>query len=368
MGVPRLGSEVRGSATRLRGRFALLFGAPAAVAVAVYACVPADTRPVPASLFLTVGPSSATANGLVTADGWTLAFDRVLVGIGRASISTACVRYSEANYDRVLEVSKRAPQKLSVLYGIGRCDVRFRVNTPSVEALQGEGTTPEDLARMRTRGRDRWVTRGSGIALQVIGSARRGDVVKAFDFVFRSQMRLSQCSLSEDAGALVIAADAGEDEPDAASDFADAGLDGEAPPPPGVGEVLETEGAIVREIRVEAESLFRVDDSASVRFDPYAAADGNGDGKITLDELVQVPIAAIRDGGPFEAGLVTGNDRGQDGGLQGRPVLIESLGDYVYVVLLPRLLRYGPQGRCAASLNIDLGRPDGGGGRGDGGP
>lgn len=340
-----------------------LLASACSVAAAIYACVPADTRPVPATLNLTVAASPATAGGLVTADGWTLSFDRVLVGIGRSSISSSCTRYSEASYDRLLEVSRRGPQKLSVLFGIGRCDVRFRVGSPSSEALLGEGTTDADAVRMRTRAKDRWVNRG-GVALEVLGSARRGGVTKQFDLLFRTQMRLSQCSLSADAGGLVIGGDAGEEgDPDAASTL-DSGTDAEPPPAPGVGEVLESEGLVAREIRVEAETLFQADDSTELRFDPYAEADVDGDGRLTLEELVTVPLGRIRDGGPFEAGLQVGLDAGDRG--PGRAVLVESLGDYVVIVLLPRLLRYGPVGRCATNLNLDLGRDGGGGGRGGG--
>lgn len=351
---------------KLPGRRALWAATAACfgAAAAVYACVPADTRPIPGSLFLTVSPSQATSGGVVTADGWSLGFERVLVGIGRASISSSCARYSEASYDRVLEVSKNGPQKLSVLYGLGHCDVRFRVGTPSTDAILGEGTTEADKARMRVRGQDRWVNRG-GIVLEVIGTARRGGAEKRFDFVFRAQTRFSSCTLSPDAGdTVVIGADAGEEEPDASLSLVDSGADAEAPPDEGVGVVLENKVALARDFRIEAEGLFRVEpkDTAQLRFDPYAAADTDGDGFVTLDELVKVPIGSVRDGGPFEAGTFAG------GGGSGRPILIESLGDFVYVVLLPRLLRFGEKGSCQASLNIDLGRPDGGGGgRGGGG-
>ncbi|MFO0639543.1 MAG: hypothetical protein U0183_10065 [Polyangiaceae bacterium] len=338
-------------------RGAMWLSAAGGLAFAVVAaCVPADTRPVPSSVFLTVAASPVTRQGLVTEDGWTITFDKVLVGIGRSSISSSCVRYNEANYDRVLEVSRADPQKLSVLYGIGRCDVRFRVGTPSSEALLGEGTTDADAVKMRTRAADRWVNRG-GVGLEIAGVARRGAEEKRFDFVFRPQVRYSACAPFSDGGSsLIIGGDAGEEDIDAA--IGDSGADAEPPPPEGIGEVLEGEAAIGRELRIEAETLFRPG-GAGARFDPYAAADMDGDGTVTLEELVRVPIAQVRDGGVFEAGLVTRNDpNAPETG--GRAVAIESLGDYVVVVLLPGVLRYGPTGRCDANLNIDLGRPDGG--------
>lgn len=355
----------------IRSGVVLAIGGSALVALG-YACVPADTRPVPASLYLTVSASQATAQGITTADGWSLAFDRVLVGIGRSSISSSCTRYSEADYDRVLDLKKSAggsPQKLSNLFGLGHCDVRFRIGTPSSEALLGEGTNNADITFMRTRARDRWVNRG-GVGLRVIGSATRDGDVRRFDLVFRTQLRYSFCSTSPDAGGLLeVDPDAGDDDPIDAGALVDAGAEAEAPPPEGVGEVLESEATINRVLRIETEKLFSVPDEAVIRFDPYAQGDKNGDGVVTVDELVGVPINVVHDAGPFEAGLFVGNTPigpapggGGPGGFARRAVIVETLADYMVVVLLPRLLRYGDVGGCGTSLNIDLGR-DGGGGR-----
>ncbi len=336
----------------------LLAASALALAGAIHACVPSDTRPVPASLTLTVSPSQATRSGVLTADGWTLTFDRVLLGIGRASLGTSCVSYSEANYDRLIDVT-RGPQKLSILHGLGHCDLRMRIASPSSEALLGDGVTEEDRIRMRTPGKDKYVSRG-GISVDVRGSARRGEVIKRFDFVFRSRIAYRQCSLSPDGGASdSILGDGGDELLDAGGD---SGVDPEAPPE-GMGVVLNNEAVLVRDFRIEAEALFRdaaVAAAASLRFDPYAAADTDGDGVVTLAELENVPIALVRDGGAFEAGTA----QVDAGGRSGQTIPIQSLGDLVYVVLLPTLPRFGEVGACGSDLGIDR-RPDGGA---DGGP
>ncbi|HWL86884.1 MAG TPA: hypothetical protein VNO21_13835, partial [Polyangiaceae bacterium] len=147
----------------------------------IHACVPADTRPPPAALTLTVSPSAAVLQGVVTADGWTLHFERVLIGIGDASLSDACTTYTEANYDRVLDVTSVSNQKLGILHGIGQCDVRFRMQPPSSDAVLGAGVTEEDKTRMRTGGADPYIPL-AGIAVDVTGSASLGATTKHFHF------------------------------------------------------------------------------------------------------------------------------------------------------------------------------------------
>ena len=357
-------SEPQATATKTRRarRSFLLAAVLALVAVGVvFACVPADTRPEPASLFVTVGASEPTRGGITTADGWSLAFDRVLVGVGRTTISSSCARYSESSYDRVVELSKRGPQKLAVLYGIGHCDLRFRVGTPSSEAIVGEGATDDDKTFMRTRGADRWVSRG-GVVLDVAGVARKGGAEKTFRFVFRSSIRYSGCSTDGNSAFVLEAQDAGDDdEPDASiTTSADAAIDGEPPPPVGIGVVLEGGAALEQALTFDVEELFLAGDGKTLRFDPYAAADTDQNGAITLDELARVPITTVFDGGPFETS--TFGSVIDAGGRGGRKVTVSTLGDYLYLVLLPRLLRYGDGGACASGLGVDFGRDAGDGG------
>jgi hypothetical protein len=304
-------------------------GLAAAGIAALDACVPADDRPTPGKLTLTVSPSPAVQNGVVTADGWSVAFERVLVGIGNASLGNECARYSDSRYDRLLDVTSKSGQKLSFLYGIGTCDLGFRVAAPTSDAVLGEGVTEADKTALRTPGGDPYVPLG-GVAMDVTGAATRNGVTKRFHLVFRPRVRYANCKLEPDAGKAVD---------------------------------LQSNDDETFDIRIEAEAVLRDDvdaATASLRFEPFAAADKDGDGIVTLDELRAVPIASVRDSGAFEAGIYEFDD---DAGIfrAGRAVTIESLGDYVYELLLPSLPRFRGTGTCGAGVGVGRGGPGGGG-------
>ena len=117
-------------------------------------------------------------------------------------------------------------------------------------------------------------------------------------------------------------------------------------------------GNVVFDLRLEPEAVFRDDTnptSASLRFDPFAQADTDGDGQVTLDELRAVPISTIIEAGAFEAGTY---EVDPDSGLfqRGQPVVISSLGDFVYELLVPTLVRFRDTGWCVSSANER--RPD----------
>jgi hypothetical protein len=303
----------------------------------VCACLPADDRPVPGNLTLTVAPSTATLQGFTTADDWSVRFERVLIAVGRASFNDLCTSYSEANYDRIFDLSVEAPQKLSTLYGIGDCDLRFGINAPSVDALLGDRVTEADKTQMRSEGSDPYAPR-SGIALLVRGNARKGDVQKTFEFAFRPRVRFDRCNEPRD-----------ED-------------GGEAPAADLAVHLRSGETQTAR-VRIEVESLFR-DDPKSVnptfRFGPFADADKNGDGVVTLEELRAVPVGALTDAGAFDTTLST--QQGDAGNARPpRIVRIETLADFMYILSIPLAPRLGETRRCASSLQIPT---DGGGGGG----
>jgi hypothetical protein len=287
------------------------------------ACVPADTRPPPGVLTFTVSPSPAVANGVVTADGWTIAFDRVLVAIGNEGLGNTCTIYGEANYDRILDVTNDGGQHLGIVHGLGQCDVDFRIGAPSADAIPGPGVSEDDKTRLRTPGGDAYVPLG-GIAADVALTASRDGVTKHFHLSFRQRIRYQHCSLDPDAGLPAVD--------------------------------LQSNTALTYDIRIEGEALLRgdLDASAPLRFDPFAAADTNGDGTVTLEELGAVSIDSIRDGGPFEAGSYDFDDAGQL--VRGKPIVITTLADYVYELLAPTLARFRGTGTCLTS-----GRRPGGG-------
>ena len=298
-------------------RFFLALGlVPIAAAAIAVACVPADTRPPPSALTLTVSPSPAVATGVVTTDGWSIVFDRVLVNLGNAGLGETCTIYGEADYDRLLDVTRDGGQALGVIHGIGSCDVDFRLGPPSADSILGEGVTEDDKTRLRTPGGDPYVPLG-GIAAEIALTARRAGVTKQFRLMFRSRIRYRDCTPVADSGLPAVE--------------------------------LPGSSALTYDLRIEAEAILRddVDVSSSLRFDPLANADTNADGVITLDELRAVPIDVLRDGGAFEAGTYTVDDAGIV--RRGQPVVIATLGDYIYEVLTPTLARYRDTGTCVAT-------------------
>lgn len=323
-------------------------------------CLPADDRPPPGSVTFTVSPSEAVRHGTTTADGWDIAFSRLMLDIGRTSLTDGCTEYAEARYDRLLDVTKGSGQRLSIIYGLGQCDVRFRIAPPSPDVLLGTGVTTADKLFMGTYGADAYAR--NTIAVYVAGSASRAGVVETFRWAFRKGFRYGQCRLDGDAGT--------------------------APPINLVGNA-----GIVQDFVIEGEALFRDEPrkNAKLRFDPFADADlkyGNADGKVTLGELALVPLpsagadatgdggdaghaSVTRDGGPdaesTDARLADasadGADASSDGSgpyavteggafrnADGAAETVRTLADYVYVLLLPTLPRLEGTEQCFVQI------------------
>jgi len=290
-----------------------------ASAVTVSSCLPADDRPPPGSLSLTVSPSTAVTDGITTVDGWKLSFNRAVISIGRASLGSDCVGYSNARYDRVLDVTQGEAQPLSILYGLGACDVRFGIEPPASDSLLGTGVNEALKTLMRTPMSDAYV-QGGGITMVVDGQASAGGMTKKFHWQFLQPYRYEGCTVE---------------------------LDGQA-----VGGVVLNGGdALSYDIAIAPERLFLddIEDTAQLRFAPFTNADdagGNGDGEITFDELAQVSIADARQFGPYTAGA------------GGKGDMFASLLDYVYLALFPRVPRFRDTGSCTPSAGRGGGHHD----------
>jgi hypothetical protein len=270
--------------------------------------------------------------------------------MGNEGFSDSCTVYGEADYDRVLDLGSGPAQHLGVLHGLGQCDLRFRLGPPSIDALLGAGVSDADKTRMEIPAPDPYVTangrspNGSGIALDVAATASRAGVTKHLHLLYRRRIRYQRCTPD------APPPDASAAELNETAAFSDAG---DAVDLPGPADV-------VFDLVLEPEAILRDDPNPSagvLRFDPFAAADTDGDGTVTLDELRAVPIETVRDGGPgpFEAGTYEIDDAGLI--RRGRPVVVATLGDYVYELLVPTILRFRGAGWCVASA--------GGGGGGD---
>jgi hypothetical protein len=285
--------------------------------------LPADTRPPAGSLLVTVSASASLLSGIpaaATEDGWSVSFDRFLLGLGRVSLEgEACTSYSEARYSRIFDMLLPEPQKVSEQFALGQCDFEFDVVTPSSEALLGEGVTGDDAVFMRTPGMDQYAG-VSGISIYVQGRARRGGVEKTFAWPFRWELRYEQCELGGQSAS---------------------------------GVALSGGQAQVVDIQIGGEELFRDEPEpalAKFRFQPFADADGqpgDDDGEVTLDELGQFPLSGLSGGYRL---LVSAQNE-----LSARAGSEPTLQDYLYLVGFPSVPRFLGSGAC----RVELGGGDG---------
>ena len=273
-------------------------------AAGLVGCLPGDTRPVPGSVFVTASPSDATAHGFKTSDGWSVAFDRLLVGMGNIDFhDDNCAGYGEAHYAKLFDFaapSAASPQKVGLAYGLGACPVTFDVRSPSDDAPLTAGVTSADVAFMNARASDAFVTDDEGAVVYATGHATKGATTKRFAWLIRQRFDVQDCPAGADAGAATNLHLKGND-------------------------------AVTLDISVHGEELFRAsaDDGAALRFDDLAAADVNGDGDVTLEELALVPAP------------VTSADT--DGG-------VVTLADLVYLALTTRMPQVGG-GACEIDVH-----------------
>ena len=271
-----------------------LWAASLALWSLVPGCLPRDTRPVPGSLFVTATGGAPLLGGhaaALTADGWSVSYDRFLITLGGASLGgDSCASYYDADYSRILDMQTKGPQKVGLVYALGPCDFGFRVSGPNALALLGQGVTDADKAFMGAPGTDPYV-KNRGISLHVEGHATKGTISKTFSWEFRQRVSYRKCSPMS----------AGTPSPDLASSDA-----GDAGGPPSF-DLASGEAATV-DLAIKGEALFldSLDETrAALRFDTFARADdeyGNGDGEVTLAELGLVPIGDVTTGGsPGEA-------------------------------------------------------------------
>jgi hypothetical protein len=219
---------------------------------------------------------------------------------------------------------------------------------PDADVVLGAGVSSADELMMRSPGSDAYLT-NVGSALDVAGVAVRGADAKRFHWSFRRVSQYRDCALSP-------------------TDPATAGV------------TLRSNDALTYDLRVEVEAIFRDDvdpAAASLRFDPFAAADSDGDGAVTLAELASIPVAmsattptGLADGNPETGGLaeagidhaldaasdVVGDGKivpparaGHDAASFDDTGVIATLADYVYQLLVPSIPRFRDTGYCTVS-------------------
>jgi hypothetical protein len=242
------------------------------------ACLPEDARPPPGRAVVTVSPDWALAEGIRTVDGWEIVYDRFLLSLGHAWLdhvaeTRQCNPYSGALYLRIVDMVAGGPQTMATLHALGRCSFGFEMRSPFPETsdemeepfVLGAGVSDDDRRFLSTPGMDAFVDEGP-IVVHVAGTATGPTNRFRFSWSFRRRSSYSECA--------AVTFQAGQSHP--------------------------------IEIRIRGAILFhdRIDETtAELRFDPYAAADGDGDGDITLEELGAVPL---QDGETLAARLYLG--------------------------------------------------------------
>jgi hypothetical protein len=164
------------------------------VAAATGACLPPDDRPVPGSVLVTAEPSEMTKNGFVSADGWEVKLDRVMLTMGPVALSDEvegsgkCVPYSDTHYERLFDFAAVEREKVGLVYGLGDCRVWWRLRAPTDASLLGSGVTTADARAMSD-----WPL----TMLRVEGSLTSEVGVARFDLAFEPGFDISGCATPE---------------------------------------------------------------------------------------------------------------------------------------------------------------------------
>lgn len=240
------------------------FGATSFVGACIFvACLPGDLRPEPAHLEVSVEGSDAAVNGFVTGDGWTIQFEKLLVGLGYTILAgDDCEVYGDARYGILFDLTVAGKQKLGDLYGLKTCDLQFHTGL-GYSSYAGNGVNRDD--RMLFWDRDDIMAHGYRVSTMYIrGNATRGNITKHFAWRFRENYAFTECENT-------------------------------------MGEMVNTNlrlkgGDELRPlVTFHPDELFRDGDEndAKIRFDPLAATDTNADGEVSLEEVSQIPAPLV---------------------------------------------------------------------------
>jgi hypothetical protein len=267
-------------------------------------CLPADTRPPPATIELFVSPNDGTQTGFTTTDGWNITVERFLVGIGEASAGDNCISYSDAGYTRLLDGKRTDDQKLALLFALGQCEMRLRLQGPDSGTIVGAGVSDVDALLQGLKGVDPYVSQPSSVSVGLTATATRGADAERLNWSFRQTIRYGTCETPVNGI------------PAQPLDFS-------------------SNAGLAYHIVLHPEALWSDDarPTAALRFDSIASADtlfGNSDGEITLDELAGVSLVEARKTGPYGIG---------DNDPATIPTL-NSLEDYVYQVLVRNIPQF----------------------------
>jgi hypothetical protein len=275
---------------------------------AIAACVPADEALRLGSVQFTFEASERTLNGVFrseTVDGWALRFDRIQLGfktmtIGKVGVPDTCsFRGRGVLSDVVFDPRAGIVQTFNGIEPIECPDVGIIFGPPGNETTPGAGSTSKDLVELATGEPAHAIVETIATEEDPFSSNPRTlRILLRFDSM-RTSTRFGGCRAAR-RGVLVY-----EGQRDRAS------------------------------VRFAAEHLFResISPDAVLRVDPFAQADADGDGIVTMDEIDSLRLSRIG-GGDYK--LPNGSSVG-------------SFGDYVRALFRFAIMFRNEDGVCVGN-------------------
>jgi hypothetical protein len=238
------------------------------------ACVPADEAGSLGSVEFVVLATDSTRTGVErTDDGWSIAFDRVVLGfktmtIGHIGVADACsYRGRGASSDVIFDPRQGLVQSFNGITPTSCPDVGIIVGPPDADTTLGGGVGSREVIELANDVPAHAIVEATATYTPPqpgFGRAQQLKIRLRFDST-RTSTRFGGCQSVTSTGT----------------------------PTRGVA-VLGSERQYVA-VRFGAERLFRdgISDGALTRVAPYAYADRNGDQLVTMDELDATPFGYL---------------------------------------------------------------------------
>lgn len=171
-------------------------------------CLPADTRPEPGRVNVTAKLPDDLQNDkleFVSDDGWTITMNEFLVSIGNVKlVGKGCSPYSEANYQRILDMRQPGFQKIAEVWGLNDCGIDYVVKIPEPDSVLGTGVTEAERSFMvdgfSMQPYAAGATMSKGTGLIVRGTAQKDSIKVTFDWNFSMAVYFFGCQRRFDNG------------------------------------------------------------------------------------------------------------------------------------------------------------------------
>ncbi|MBX3193067.1 MAG: hypothetical protein KF819_39145 [Labilithrix sp.] len=206
-------------------------------------------------------------------DGYTIKFTRFLIAVHEVSVAEEgrepAAKMSESKIFDMHKPGDRPVITFKDLPGKPYTHVSFRIGPPTAASVPSEGATEADKALMTAE----------GFSVYAEGTVSKDAATKSFKWGFKTNTLYDRC-------------------------------EGEIAGKKTEGVVVTNGGTDTVQITIHGDHLFYDDlqsPDAKVRVGNVFAADANGDGEITLDELAAVKLTAIPTGqGTYGTGSAAG--------------------------------------------------------------